>query len=186
MVVQALVSAGFTVSVLSRSVTGPKVPFPDTVKVITTDYTSPSLQSALKGQDAIVSCIGYPGLTSQMAVIDAAEAVGVRRFIPSEFGGDTRIAGLEEVDKLMLPKRQVLERLNMVAEKNESFSWTALATGPFIDWVGISRLLPTSPTGLYNPFFPCSKLNTVLQLGPREGRARLFCPKTHRQNLRFR
>ena len=127
---------------MSRSVTGPAVPFPDGVNVVTTDYTPSSLQSALKGQDAVVCCVGYPGLMSQVAVIEAAEAVGVHRFIPSEFGNDTLIAGLDEMEKLMLTKRQVLERLQAVAEKNENFSWTALATGPFIDWVGIPNPPP--------------------------------------------
>ena len=145
-VVNALLSAGFTVSVLSRSVSTSSVPFPEKVNVVKTDLTSSSLQSALKGQDAVVSCVGYPGLVSQLDVIDAAEAVGVQRFIPSEFGGDT-LSGtfLEDLKEAMAGKRRALQHLIEVAERNEKFSWTGLATGPFIDWVRGPLLLCTAP-----------------------------------------
>jgi hypothetical protein len=139
--VNALLSAGFAVSVLSRSVSTSSVPLPENVTIVKTDYTSSSLQSALKGQDAVVSCVGYPGLMSQLDVIDAAEAVGVQRFIPSEFGDDTLIANwLEDLEKIMFWKRRVLQHLEEVAGRNENFSWTGLANGPFIDWVYLSPL----------------------------------------------
>ncbi len=141
----ALLSAGFTVSVLSRSVSTSSVPFPENVTVVKTDLTSSSLQSALKGQDAVVSCVGYPGLMSQLDVIDAAEAVGVQRFVPSEFGDDTLSANwIEDLEKVMSGKRRVLQHLQEVAGRNGKFSWTGLASGPFIDWVCTSPLSPSS------------------------------------------
>lgn len=88
---------------LRRSISTSSVSFPDNVTVVKTNYTSSSLQSALKGQDAVVSCVGFPGLTSQLDVIDAAKAVGVQRFFPSEFGDDTLSGkGLEELRRSCL------------------------------------------------------------------------------------
>ena len=73
---------------------------------------------------------------SQLDVIDAAEAVGVQRFVPSEFGDDTLSGNwLRDLEKIMSGKRRVLQHLGEVAGRNEKFSWTGLANGPFIDWV---------------------------------------------------
>jgi hypothetical protein len=50
-IISALVSNGFTVSVLTRE--SSTAIFSDDIKVYKTDYSAPSLLKALKGQDAV-------------------------------------------------------------------------------------------------------------------------------------
>lgn len=55
------------------------------------DYASPeSLQAALKGAQVVISGLRDEGLNVQPAVARAAKKAGVRLFIPSEFGKDSR------------------------------------------------------------------------------------------------
>ncbi|KAJ4288964.1 hypothetical protein N0V90_011306 [Kalmusia sp. IMI 367209] len=82
----ALVDAGFTVTVLSRSEKN-KEGLPAGVKYTVVDYSSiDSLEAAFRGQDVVVSTIGgFEGLAGQKLMIDAAIKAGVKRFIPSDF-----------------------------------------------------------------------------------------------------
>ncbi|PGH01065.1 hypothetical protein AJ79_08035 [Helicocarpus griseus UAMH5409] len=111
--------------------------FPANVPIIRADFSSiDSLKSALRGQDAIISAVGIRGVSDQINVIDAAVAVGVRRFIPSEFGNhpasdDKR---LPEMRATQTEKIKVMNHLKKKAEENEGFSWTAIAVGNFFDW----------------------------------------------------
>jgi hypothetical protein len=54
------------------------------------DYTPEFFRNALKGQDALVLAIGSSALGAQEDLITAAAEVGVKRIIPSEFGGVSR------------------------------------------------------------------------------------------------
>ncbi len=67
-IISALISKGFSVSVLTRE--SSTATFGDDVKVYRTDYSAPSLLKALKGQDAVSPtiserccflCLGVPG-----------------------------------------------------------------------------------------------------------------------------
>lgn len=51
------------------------------------DYSLEWLTEALKGQDAVVLTIGSAVIPEQQTVIDAAINAGVKRILPSEFGG---------------------------------------------------------------------------------------------------
>lgn len=67
----------------------------------------------------------------QKSFIDAAIQAGVKRFVPSEFGGDTsneKGAGL--LPAFFRPKEEVVEYLK---GKEGVLSWTAFVTGPFFD-----------------------------------------------------
>lgn len=66
--------------------------FPEGIKVIKTEYNLADLTEALKGKDAVISMIPIVSLDQQAVVIDAAIAAGVKRFIPSEYGSDTRVS----------------------------------------------------------------------------------------------
>jgi hypothetical protein len=64
----------------------------------------------------------------------------VKRFIPSEFGIDTR--NLEGgIGKILALKTQTREYLEKVAGEREGFTWTGVATSLFFDWV--FSLLPS-------------------------------------------
>jgi hypothetical protein len=75
------------------------------VNVIKTDYTKPSLVNALKGQDAVVSFLGFAGIAKQPELLEAAEEAGVKRFIPSEFGHNTAVEFIGELVPVLKSKR---------------------------------------------------------------------------------
>lgn len=128
--VAALLSAGFKVTILSRS--GSSDAFPSDVKVIKADYDSiESLTSALAGIDAVVSTVGAPGLKSQGNVIEAAVRAGVKRFIPSEYGCDTLN---EKTSKFPVFAAKV-ETQTLLKEKaaKDELEYTFLPTGGFLD-----------------------------------------------------
>jgi uncharacterized protein YbjT (DUF2867 family) len=126
-----LANGSFNVTVISRE--SSTATFPSGVKVIKTDYSSNSLVSAFEGQDAVVSIAGPGQLSDQQQYIDAAIAAGVKRFMPSEFGSDISNPKARELVPIFAPKAQVTEYLE--AKESDTFSWSAVANGPFFDWV---------------------------------------------------
>ncbi|KAI0119570.1 NAD(P)-binding protein [Daldinia grandis] len=129
-VVKQLLADGFEVTVLARK--GATKTFPSSVTVAEIDYASPeSLEKALSGQDAVVSTVGFEGLPYQIPLVQAAVKAGVKRFIPSEYGGDA-----ENEKALGLPpfqaKKAVTEALKKEAAAG-SITYTLVSTGPFLD-----------------------------------------------------
>lgn len=90
-VLDKLMSSGqFNVKVLKRM--GSKSPINGKVKVVDVDFASvESLESALAGQEVVISTVASSALESQIILIDAAVAAGVKRFIPSEYGSISTI-----------------------------------------------------------------------------------------------
>ncbi|KAI1279630.1 hypothetical protein F5Y07DRAFT_357280 [Xylaria sp. FL0933] len=130
-ILEQLLKAGFNVTVLTRKSSTHELPAP--VKVKPVDYDSiESLTAALQGQDAIISTLGFAGLTKQFNLIEAAKKANVKRFIPSEFGSDTtnpKTAGLAVfTDKVAVQKKLVEEAAN------GTISYTNIYNGPFFDW----------------------------------------------------
>ncbi len=122
----------FTLSILTRH--SSKSTFPSHLKVhrIGDDYPEAELLQAFKGQDAVVSTIATASTVQQKAIIDAAIKAGVKRFIPSEFGSDTRnekaVAILPQIFK---GKLETVEYLK--CKEKEGLTWTAFVTGPFLE-----------------------------------------------------
>lgn len=122
-------------TVLSRSNKQDDVPKGAVVKAV--DYDSlESLKTALAGQDAVVSTIASPAVgTQQQNVVDAAYASGVKRFIPSEFGINTRqLQGLK-IAQILAGKTKLVDNLQKKAEENKSFTWTGISNGLFFHYV---------------------------------------------------
>jgi hypothetical protein len=98
------------------------------------DYASvDSLTAALKGVDAVVSTVGGTAVMSQVTLIHAAVAAGVKRFIPSEYGSVTTNPELESFpiyDQLWKIKRHLKEKSD-----TGQFTWTVLATGAFTEFL---------------------------------------------------
>jgi hypothetical protein len=111
---------------------------PEGLKVIKTEYTLSALKEALCGQEAVVCSISMFAVMEQIVFIDAAEAVGVRRFMPSDFSFREDQKQIPELEQMMAPRHAILGHLKEKAAANSNFTWTALATGQFIDWVGFS------------------------------------------------
>ena len=122
----------FQISVLSRN--NSKATFPSHIKVHKVDesYPEAALVAAFKGQDAIVSAVGYAALQQQTKLIDAAVKAGVKRFLPAEFGSNTTPATCEAVPILMQNKVDIVNYLK--TKEASGLTWTALCTGPFFDW----------------------------------------------------
>jgi len=134
--VRELIAAGFTVTALTREGSASTLPKVDGLTVQKVDYASfDSLWEAFTGQDAVVSVVATAAIGVQNVAVDAAVAAGVKRFIPSEFGVNTRKTQGLPIGKILAGKVGLVDYLDEKARENEGFSWTGLSTGLFFDWV---------------------------------------------------
>ncbi|KAI8623234.1 hypothetical protein F5Y19DRAFT_390345 [Xylariaceae sp. FL1651] len=147
--VRELLDAGFVVTALSRENSSPTLPSGVVLKKV--DYSSvESLTSALEGQDALVSIIATAAVANQRPLVDAAVAVGIKRFIPSEFGINTRFLGNKPIGKILQGKIQTLNYIHEKSRENPSFTWTGISTGLFFDWgldygsIGFDKIAKTA------------------------------------------
>lgn len=82
----------------------------------------------------MVSAVGGAGFSQQKNFINAAIRAGVKRFLPSEFSTNTRSDAVRDLVPVFGAKQEVLNLLE--AKESAGFTWTALAVGPLLDWVG--------------------------------------------------
>lgn len=134
-IVESLLRDSFTVTVISRS--DSTTLFPPEVHVEKVDFKSvESLAAALAGHDALVCAIGTMATGEQIKIIDAAVAAEVKRFIPSEYGLNTRTVGAStKLGKMLGTKIKTVDYLISQTEKFGWFSWTGLGNNLFFDWV---------------------------------------------------
>jgi uncharacterized protein YbjT (DUF2867 family) len=129
-VLKILPESPYNTTVLSRQQSSSQ--FPEGVRVIRTDYDDPeSLESAMQGQDVVISTIGGAATGDQNRFIDAAVAAGVKRFLPSEYGPNTqdpRVVGLIPI----LPSK--VQTVDYLRSKEDRMEWTSLVTGLWFDW----------------------------------------------------
>ncbi|KAK4464297.1 hypothetical protein QBC42DRAFT_47750 [Cladorrhinum samala] len=137
-IVHELLSAGFQVTGVTRASSTNSTPiYPDAVTIKKADYASyDSLLSVFTGQDAVVSVVGAPGVPVQKVAVDAAIAAGVKRFIPSEFGVNTRRVRDLPIGKILQGKIGVVDYLK--EKEAQGLTWTGISTGLFFDW-GLER-----------------------------------------------
>ena len=135
-ILQALLdSSVLNITVLSRATS--EATFPPGVNVRKTDYTLSSLVSAFEGADAVVSAVGMGGFAHQKTMIDAAVKAGVKRFIPSEFSVNTMSPAVCVLVPVFAGKKDIIDYL--VLTEREGLSWTGIAVGLLLDWVGPPR-----------------------------------------------
>lgn len=150
-IVRSLVDAGFAVTAVSRA--SSTSTFPEGVAVKKVDFGSlEEVQSAFAGNDAVVSTIATLGVGAQQVIVDAALAAHVVRFIPSEFGINTRVAAGTPIGKILAGKVAVVDYLSSKAKENPWFSWTGISTGLFFDWVGFPPSSSRIPHSRVNMF----------------------------------
>ncbi|KAK3385716.1 hypothetical protein B0H63DRAFT_186995 [Podospora didyma] len=135
-VARLLATQLFTITVLTRD--GSKqLAFPEEVIVKEVDYDSvSSLETALQGQDAVVSAMAFEAIDKQKSLVDAAAKAGVKRIIPSEYGNDTLNPKLATVP-IYQPKIAIRELCEQKAAENpNNFSWTTIQNASFLapDW----------------------------------------------------
>ncbi|KAK2008077.1 isoflavone reductase [Colletotrichum eremochloae] len=135
-VVKALQENGFEVMAISRE--SSTATFPSGVAVRKANLSSvESLTAAFAGQDAVISAIStvavvVPG--AQDPLIDAAVAAGVKRFVPSEYGLNTRTLEGEILGDWLKAKTAAVDYLIKKADENPGFTWTGIGTSLFFDW----------------------------------------------------
>ncbi|KAJ0384681.1 hypothetical protein COL922a_007840 [Colletotrichum nupharicola] len=119
-VVKSLQDHGFTITAISR--TSSTATFPAGVAVRKADLSSvESLTAALAGQNAVVSAI-------------STVAAGVKRFIPSEYGLNTRNLKGEILGDWLIAKTEAVDYLIEKAKAHEGLTWTGIGTSLFFDW----------------------------------------------------
>ncbi|CCF33129.1 hypothetical protein CH063_05381 [Colletotrichum higginsianum] len=128
---QVLLQSGrFQLTVLTRK--GSRHEFPAGVAVKKVDYESvPSLEDALRGQDALVSALAFDAIHIQKNVVDAAFNAGVRRMIPSEYGNDTKNPKLASIP-IYQPKIAIRKYLDEKVAERPSFSYTIIMNVSFL------------------------------------------------------
>ncbi|KIX99118.1 uncharacterized protein Z520_04694 [Fonsecaea multimorphosa CBS 102226] len=139
-VVKAILTADYPVTVLTRKGSGSisKLPQSPNISVVQVDYSSAtSLTEALKGHAVLISTLASAVNTGsgagQIALVDAAIAAGVERYIPSEFGSDTTNPNTSQLP-VFKDKVETLKHLEAAVAANPSFSYTILYNGSFFDW----------------------------------------------------
>ncbi|KAJ6079283.1 hypothetical protein N7467_009036 [Penicillium canescens] len=118
------------VSVLSRS--SSEATFDSDFSVRKTDFSEADLESALRGQDAVISAVGATGFVDQKEFIDASIRAGVKRFIPSEFPSNTLSDAVIQLVPLFEQKRVVLDYLK--SKESEGLAWSGIATALLFGW----------------------------------------------------
>ncbi|KAM3498438.1 hypothetical protein MY10362_008243 [Beauveria mimosiformis] len=145
---------------------GSKSTYPASVKVVDVDFSSAdALTSALQGQDVVVSTLPADVASLQVALIDAAVAAGVKRFLPSEFGCNLDNALSRQIP-VFAEKIKIEEYLKERAAAGR-ISYTFVYNGPFLDW-GIQNQFVLNVAG-YKPrllddgkaLFSATNLDTV-------------------------
>ncbi|KAH6655921.1 oxidoreductase CipA-like protein [Truncatella angustata] len=153
-ILQALLNAGLSVTVLSRmdSSSSKLTPHPHlTIKEV--DFGSiASLAPAMHGVEVVVSCVATMAIGGQNSLIDASIAAGVKRFIPAEFGMDSANTLAMQLP-VCAPKAATQRYLAQKALSNPGFTWTAIANGLFLDWglkMGLILNVAEHTATLYN------------------------------------
>ncbi len=88
----------------------------------------------------MLSLLSREAVALQPLVIDAAVAAGVSRFIPSEFGIDTRTVRDQKIGPKVRSKVETTKYLVELSAKHPDFTWTGLSVGLLFDWVSASSV----------------------------------------------
>ncbi|OTB05611.1 hypothetical protein M426DRAFT_21643 [Hypoxylon sp. CI-4A] len=128
----ALVKAGFNVTIITRIDSAST--FPHGIPVIRSEYTVEKLTAALQGQDAVVCAVGPAGISTQVAMLDAAEAAGVKRFIVDDFGWGPDFRSLPEFRPIGVQRRAAWDHAKKLSQVNPDFTYTGISIGNPTDW----------------------------------------------------
>ncbi|KAK4238785.1 hypothetical protein C8A03DRAFT_33182 [Achaetomium macrosporum] len=133
-IVQALLAAGFKVTAVARE--SSTSTYPEGVEVRKADLRSvESLTKAFAGQDVVIMTPPNTESGNQILFVDAAVAAGVKRFLPAEWGHNTRPGKLSgPMADMLSDKTKTVDYLIEQAKQHPNFTWTGIATRMFLDW----------------------------------------------------
>lgn len=124
----------YNVSVLCRP-TSSTAGLPSGVEVFRSDFTYDSLVQVLRGKQLVVDMIAVMPIQDKMRLIDAIVDAGVERLIPGEFSSNMDNPVMRALWSVHADRITVRDYLKLKASQTPSFSWTAVAVGPFYEWV---------------------------------------------------
>ncbi|OQV07596.1 hypothetical protein CLAIMM_12004 [Cladophialophora immunda] len=133
-VVKALASKPdlFNVSIIARRSSKSTFPAGVTVHYVDDDLPHEQLVDALRGQDAVVSAIGFGAIAVEEKLVDAAVEARVKRFLPSEYGVNNANPAARALCPVFDAKGAIIEYLKQ--KESSGLSWTAVPTGLWLDW----------------------------------------------------
>lgn len=106
------------------------------IATVKADFSSQeSLAAALRGQDALLSCVpgGATDFASQKLLIGAAIAAGVKLFFASEYSANVMSPQYARLPTQFVGEKPRIRRYLEEKAKAGSIAWTALNGGPFFD-----------------------------------------------------
>lgn len=125
----------FSITILSRLDSVATFLESEQVRLVRVEFTLENLVNVFHGHDAVVHASGIAGLSTQKIMIEAAVQAGVQRFVLNEFANSpTNQVGLPELEPFRVMKKEFLQLAERKATENPNFSWSALATGNFLDF----------------------------------------------------
>jgi len=108
---------------------GSKTTVDPATKLVPVDYSNKeSIKSALTGVDVVISTIPGTAIDVQPGIAEAAKEVGVKLFVPSEFGGPTE----GETEGYLGAKARIQEQLKAIG-----IPYTLFYTGGFADYLWV-------------------------------------------------
>ncbi|KAF6827233.1 NmrA-like family protein [Colletotrichum plurivorum] len=138
-ILDALVaSKSFELSALKRA-GSPNTPWYPANQVqvveVDNDLSFEGLMKAFAGQDAVIVSFRLRNLEQHLRIAEAAEAAGVKHFIPADFGSiDADNPRARELIPLYRYKLAVRQKAQELADKSPNFAWTGIVCGHFFDW----------------------------------------------------
>ncbi|KAH6680627.1 hypothetical protein B0J14DRAFT_446973, partial [Halenospora varia] len=160
----------YYITIIARQGSKSTYPSQITVKRVSDDLSHTSLVEALKDQDVVISAVGSAGVLGQVKVAKAAVEAGVKLFMPSEYGFDVADPKTTSLTPIFGNKKVVQDELESLSRKDPSFSWTAVASGSWLDWVldvKFADIDPNARTATYwddgSHAFSCTTIPYVAQ-----------------------
>ena len=129
----------FNITIISRKSSDSTFPGL-TVHKLSDDYPEDELISALQGQDTVIGLLPGKRVQGQLRIIDAAVKAGVKRYIPSNFRLNDVFKDVQDLIWTSKNKGDIIGYLK--EQEANGMSWTAIATGSWIDWFATLILLP--------------------------------------------
>jgi len=133
-ILNALIQSGkFDLTVLARPTSSYTAP--SGVKLVKASFEDhQGLVDAFKGQEAAVFTFGdLPNIAkNSQLLIDAAIDAGVKRVLPSEYGGD--LSNSPGKDQQIFGGKQAVNAYLREKADQGKITYTNIATGPFFDW----------------------------------------------------
>lgn len=124
----------FDVTIISRH--GSTATFPAGARVVkvSNEYPKTEMVDAFKGQDAVVLSLNWVAeFQHQKTLVDASIEAGVKRLIPSIWGGRLDIPEARDIFPLTASKSDLLEYVKFKTALHAGWSYTAVNNGLFHD-----------------------------------------------------